>query len=203
LVESRQYSLSSILYLFGRKVGVKDRIWDLFVELRKELLESQRIRAQVIGFKITFVSTALGVVVGGIHSQSQNVVPALLVIPAIAAVFFDFLIYSYSFSIKRIGAYIREHIEPAMKQLGQVPEGYVQWQEYLTQPKTRQTLSLYGNFGLTSLAVVIGMMSLFFPYDPWVSTPLLAVLGALAVVDVAAYRAPRRLGKLWKDMDDK
>lgn len=177
-----------------------DRVWDLFVELRKELLASQKIRAQVIGFKITFVSTAVGIVVGGM--QSERLDPVLLVVPAIAAVLFDFLICSYSFSVKRIGAYTRQHIEPELKKLGHLPEGFVQWQEYLTQPKTRQTLALYGNFGLTGLAVAVGIVGLFDPFDPWVSVPLMAALVALAVLDVMSYRSPRRLGKLWKDTND-
>jgi hypothetical protein len=178
---------------------VQDRIWELFVELRKELLESQRIRAQVIGFKITFVTTAIGVIIERIARLEFS--SALLVIPAIAAVCFDFLIYSYSFSIKRIGAYTREHIEPALAKSGQVPEEYLQWQAYLTQPKTRQSLALYGNLGLTALAIVAAAMALFVPYDPKISIPLLIVLGLSAVLDVVAYRAPRRLGKLWQDID--
>ncbi|MBU1049606.1 hypothetical protein KKG90_06215 [Candidatus Bipolaricaulota bacterium] len=178
---------------------MQDRIWELFVELRKELLESQRIRAQVIGIKITFVTTAMGVIIEGIARLEFSF--ALLVIPAIAAVFFDFLIYSYSFSIKRIGAYTREHIEPALAESGQVPEGYVQWQAYLTQPKTRQTLALYGNLGLTSLAIVSAVVSLVVLYDPKISIPLLLVLGLSAALDVIAYRTPRRLGKLWQDVD--
>ena len=35
------------------------RIWDLFVEPRKEIIESQKIRAQIIGFKITFISAGI------------------------------------------------------------------------------------------------------------------------------------------------
>ena len=39
-----------------------DFAWNLTVELRKELVELQRLRAQVVGFKITFVSTATAVI---------------------------------------------------------------------------------------------------------------------------------------------
>ncbi len=179
---------------------MQDRVWELFGELRKELLESQRIRARIIGFKITFVMTAIGVILEGL--VRQQLTHALLTIPAIAAVFFDFLIYSYSFSIKRIGAYTREHIEPALVQLGQVPEGYILWQEYLTQPKTRQALALYGNLGLTLLAIAVAAGALLTSFSYRVSFPLLAILCVFVVLDVAAYRAPRRLGKLWKDMVD-
>jgi len=40
-----------------------DLTWRLFVELRKELVDSQKVRAQAIGFKITFVSTVTGIIV--------------------------------------------------------------------------------------------------------------------------------------------
>ena len=58
--------------------------WNLFVELRKELVESQKIRAQVIGFKITFVSAAVGL----IGTNIDRIPNILLVIPAFAAIFF-------------------------------------------------------------------------------------------------------------------
>lgn len=78
-------------------------LWQLFVELRKEIVESQKIRAQIIGFKITFISSGIGLIIAG-----RNTVPqTLLIVPALAAIFFDFLIQSYSFSIKRIGRYCR------------------------------------------------------------------------------------------------
>ncbi len=172
-----------------------DRIWDLFVELRKELMETQRIRAQVIGFKVAFVTTAVGVIATKIH----NLDAILFVLPAFAAMLFDLLIYSYSFSIKRIGLYVRDHVEPALARHGHMPADFVQWQDYLTQPKTRQELAHYGNFGLTVLVVLIGGVALFFPFRPWVSLPLLTALIVLAAFDLAAYRSPRRLGKLWKE----
>ena len=58
--------------------------WDLFVELRKELVESQKIRAQIIGFKITFVTTSVGFVAANI----DKVPSSLLVIPALLLQYF-------------------------------------------------------------------------------------------------------------------
>lgn len=86
-------------------------IWNLFVELRKELLEAQKIRAQVLGFKFTFVTASLSLLAANIEKIDK----ALFVMPAFSAIFFDFIIYSYSFSIKRIGCYTRDYIEPALK----------------------------------------------------------------------------------------
>lgn len=176
---------------------MSDIIWNLFVELRKELLEAQKIRSQVIGFKITFVSASIGLLVANLDSVDK----ALFILPSFAAVFFDFIIYSYSFSIKRIGSYTREHIEPFLKQKGAVPYDFVMWQEFLTQPRTRQNLSLYGNMGITVLTIAIGVIALFFPFRAWISSGLFAALAIFIVMDVIAYRSPSRLGKLWADKD--
>ncbi len=163
-----------------------DFFWKLFVELRKELVESQKIRSQIIGFKVTFVSAAIGF----LATHLENVDRALFVIPSIAAICFDFIIYSYSFSIKRIGYYCRHYIEPAIKKSGEIPSDYILWQEFLTSPKTKQHLSLYGNFGLTLLTIIIAVVSLFSPFRIYLSSFLLLVLAIFTVIDILAYRAP-------------
>jgi hypothetical protein len=150
-----------------------------------------------MGFKITFVSTAIGLLAANIKTLDS----ALLVLPAFASVFFDFIIYSYSFSIKRIGSYTRDHIEPFLKRNGHVPQEFLMWQKFLTQPKTRQNLALYGNFGLTILAAAVGIIALFFPFRPLISSSLIIVLVIFLIMDVMAYRSPIRLGKLWAERD--
>jgi hypothetical protein len=132
--------------------------WNLFVELRKETLESQRIRAQVIGFKITFVSACIGFIVTFFDKAfPQNTTPLILwLLPAFAAIAFDFLIISYSFSIKRIGYYCRENIEKCLHQSHRIGAETLLWHEYLAKNAsgTRQSFSLIGNMGITLLAVV-------------------------------------------------
>lgn len=98
-------------------------VWQLFVELRKELLEAQKIRAQVLGFKFTFITAAMGLMLANIEKIEKEI----LVLPAFAAIFFDFIVNSYSFSIKRIGCYVRDHIEPVLAKNKDVPEGFVMW----------------------------------------------------------------------------
>ncbi len=173
---------------------MSDLIWNLFVELRKELMESQKIRSQVMGFKIGFISAAIGLMAKSIDALDK----ALFVIPAFAAICLDFIIYSYSFSIKRIGSYTRDYIEPALKKYGKVPEEFTLWQEFLTEPKTRQNLTLYGNFGFTILTVAVGGISLFYPFRPILSTTLLITLIVFLIMDYLAYRSPDRF-KMWKD----
>ena len=170
-------------------------VWNLFVELRKELLEAQKIRSQVLGFKFTFIPAAMGLLAVNLKEIDK----ALFILPAFTAIFFDFIIYSYSFSIKRIGCYTRDYIEPVLRSQKDVPEDFVMWQQFLTQPKTKQSLALYGNFGVTLLTVIIGLIALFFPFRILVSLGLIMALAIFVVLDFLAYRAPKKLGKLWVD----
>lgn len=170
-----------------KSVKERDKVWDLFVELRKELVEAQKIRSQILGFKFTFISglTAL-LFANKIDNQ-------LLVLPAFSAIFFDFIIYSYSFSIKRIGCYTREHIEPALTASESLPENFPMWQEYLLQDKTKQKLSMYGNFGVTILTIVMGLIALVYYFDSLISPVLMIALLLFTMMDYMAYRMPERL----------
>ena len=159
-------------------------IWNYLVELRKELLESQKIRAQIIGFKITFISAVFGFLFSNLDKKIDT---AMFVIPALSAIFFDFLINSYTFSIKRIGGYIREHLEPFLTGL---PPNFIYWQNYLTQPKTKQHLSSYGNLGLTILSMIVAIIALFNPYRMWISLTLLITLIIFLVFDVISFYKP-------------
>ena len=172
----------------------ENKIWDLLIELRKELVESQKIRSQVLGFKITFVAAVIGLIAKG-HSIDN----ALFVIPAFSAICFDFLIYSYSFSIKRIGSYIRSYLEPALKIHGHMPSDLRLWQEFLTDPKTRQRLALWGNIGFTFLTLVVALVALFVPFRPLLSTSLIVGLIVFFTLDIKAYLSPKKLGKQWVD----
>lgn len=167
-----------------------DMVWNLFMELRKEVLESQKIRAQILGFKFTFITAAMGII--GAHLKELDSI--IFVIPAFAAIFFDFIIYSYSFSIKRIGCYVRNVIEPELKRNTNFPQGFTMWQDYLTRPETRQYLSAYGNIGVTILSVIIGIIGLFADFKLLLSPFLLCILIVFVVLDVKAYREPKKLG---------
>jgi hypothetical protein len=162
--------------------------WDLFAELRKETLESQKIRAQVIGFKITFVSAAVGL----IASNPDKIPSALLVIPAFAAMFFDLLITSYSFSIKRIGHYCRTQIEPRLRSTTGLPRDFLLWHEFLRQPAARQNLAHFGNLGITLLAAILAVAALCNPYRPVLSSFLLPALLAGFAYDIKAHLLPWR-----------
>ena len=172
-------------------------VWQLFVELRKELLEAQKISAQVLGFKFTFITAAMGLMLANFEKLDKWI----LVLPAFAAIFFDFIVDSYSFSIKRIGCYVRDHIEPVLAKDKGIPADFVMWQKFLTQPKTRQSLSMYGNIGVTLLSVVVGVIGLLVDFKPIVSPFLIVVLIIFLIMDIIAYREPKKLGKLWAASD--
>lgn len=177
--------------------GQYDIAWSLFTELRKELVETQKTRIQLVGFKITFVSAALAV----IGSNLDKVPPAVLALPAFAAVFFDFLVNSYSFSVKRIGFYCRVYLEPILRKEVDLPLSCPLWEEYLTKPQTRQMLSFSGNLGLTLLASVVAVVGLTTPFRPWISSTSVAALCILLVYDVRGYAALWRFRK--SSLDDK
>lgn len=156
----------------------EDKIWDLFVELRKETIESQKIRAQIIGFKITFISAGIGLILANSNRGSWMT----LIVPAFAAIFFDFLIQSYSFSIKRIGRYCREHLDPVLFPKN-AAVAFSSWEEFMSSPQNRQSYSTIGNLGITVLAVIPAITALFSPFRLPVSLPILFVLLGFLAID--------------------
>jgi hypothetical protein len=165
-----------------------DHAWNLMVELRKELVEAQKIRSQIIEVKITFVSAGIGV----IAAHTDTVPIQLLVIPALAAIFFDLLINSYGFSIKRIGCYCRCYIEPHLEKVFEnsgLPRPMLLWEGFLVQHKKfRQNLGLWGNLGLTGLAIIVATIALFIRPDWRFSIPLLIIMAVLFMYDIVSFR---------------
>lgn len=155
-------------------------MWNLYAELRKELVEAQKVRAQIFGVKITFITTGIAIIWAGGNGKFPGY---LLVAPAVASVFFDCMIASYSFSIKRIGYYLRTYLEPRLRVGQEWPPGVPYWEEFMCSAEARQAMTLVGNLGLTTLAMIAAAVGLFTPYDPVVSVPLLVLLVVIAVLD--------------------
>jgi len=158
--------------------------WNLVVELRKEILESQRQRNQMIGFKITFVSTATAVIAANIEKLPIQ----LLSIPAFASIFFDFLIASLSNSIKRIGFYCDTHLSTIIQQSTDWPNSVLLWEEFLRKYKFGQTYALLGNLGITSISILIAIIGTILSFDWKISIPLIGALLAFFIFDVLAMR---------------
>lgn len=158
----------------------------LYSELRKEILEAQKIRTQLIGFKITFVSVGSGLIVANL----QSVPLEILVVPALAAVFFDLLINGYSFSIKRIGVYSRCYLEPILEEGVGWPKSIPLWEGFVIQLKQR--LSTIGNLGITILSVMIATFGLIGTLPSIGSVSLLVIMALLTSYDVITfYKTPR------------
>ena len=144
--------------------------------------------------KITTVSAGIGIIAANI----DDVAIQLLVIPAFAAIFFDFLINSYGFSIKRIGHYCRTCVEPCLKEVlatTDLPRIPRLWEEFLAQSNLRQNLALWGNLGLTGLAIVVAIIALYIAplatgnVLEWIlSISLTVVLIVLFVYDIISFR---------------
>lgn len=165
--------------------------WNLLTELRKEILEAQKIRAQVIGFKITFVSAGVALVVA-----NQETVPLwLLVVPAFSAVFFDLLIISYGVSIKRIALYTRAYLEPKIREASSWPKLEPLWEEYMSRPESKQPFSLVGNLGITLLVSGVAMLFVIQTLSPMSAAVTSIILTALIIYDTFAYLQPRRIAE--------
>lgn len=165
-----------------------DIIWNYLVELRKELVETQKIRSQVIGFKITFVSAAIGI----IGTNLDKIPNALLVVPAFASIFFDFLINSYSSSIKCLGTYIKKYIEPALKSTNNLNKDFPLWEEFLEKEKTKKALPIIGNLGLTFLATGVAIIGLLLSFQLILSVTLIILLCIFFALDLKVYLNPHK-----------
>jgi len=176
-----------------------DFAWNLMTELRKEVLTSKRIRAQIVGFKITFVTTTTGLIVVNIAKLPIEI----LALPAFAAIFFDLLINGYSRSIKRIGFYCRSYIEPILKDSSEWPQAYPLWEEFMGGREVRQYLSLVGNLGITTLILVVAVFALLSTFRLVPTLPVLAALLMLSAYDIITFVRPGQFGKKGAARTDK
>jgi hypothetical protein len=165
--------------------------WNLFAEVRKEILEYQKLRTQVIGFKITVVGTGIGLII----ANREKMPDFSLLVPAFAAIFFDFLISSYSFSIKRTGFYGWRYIEPEIREACGWPEKSLLWEGYMRRRTSQRNYALLGNLGITALAMAPAcyyILILPFPNIPLTAWLSLGLLAAFFYFDVKAYYASRQ-----------
>lgn len=168
-----------------------DLAWRLMTELRMEIITAQQIRAKAIEIKITFVSVTVGLIL----ASSIKLPMFLMAIPSFAAIFFDFLINSYSVSIKRIGFYCRTYIEPKLRQAFFWANKEPLWEEFMNQSNMKQKLSLIGNLGLTAIVMVPTIFALFGSFKWIISLPLVLALVILFVCDLLVHLQPRRIAE--------
>jgi hypothetical protein len=89
--------------------------------------------------------------------------------------------------VKRIGAYLRNHIEPILRIKYNLPEEPPLWEEFLKRPETKQNLPTFGNLGLTTIVVTIAFLSFISPFELLVSLPMMAILVFLMAYDVYVF----------------
>lgn len=157
--------------------------WNLLVELRKEVMELQKVRTQIVGFKITFVSAAIA----AIAANLDKIPIQLMAIPAFAAIFFDLVIANTSNSIKRLGTYCFLCVEPALKDFpSNWPYKSPLWEEFLKNyvEKKKQWLAKSGEIGITGLAVAAATFALIFQFIWYYSLPLLFLLIVFFAFDI-------------------
>lgn len=171
--------------------------WRIMTELRIEIISAQQLRAKAIEIKITFVSVTVGLIMASLGELHMS----FMVIPSFAAIFFDFLIISYSVSIKRKGYYCRTYIEPKLRQANDWPSNEPLWEEFMSRPEEGQILSLIGNLGLTTLVMVPTIFALFDPFKWSVSFPLILALVVLFTCDFWIHLQPRKILEREEDTD--
>lgn len=158
--------------------------WNYLSELRKELVSLQTIRSQIFGFKITFVSTLLGLSLANIDK-----IPAIsLIIPAISANFFDSLIHGYSFSIKRTGFYCKTHLEPILREEFNFPKERPLWEQFMFGPSAGRNSAFWGTVGITILATIPAIWGAITPYNPLISWSLIVLLIASLAYNIQQFR---------------
>jgi hypothetical protein len=159
--------------------------WNLYIELRKEIVATQHLRSAVVGLKITFVSAAIGFILA-------NKMPVeLLAVPALAAIAFDCLIIAATRGIKRKGKYCRDCLEPKICDGCSWRNTYPFWEGYLVTNRSGASLPLIGNAGMTLLAIAPAIVCLAAGMiDSWAVTALVFVMGALfSSVSIAYVRS--------------
>ena len=167
----------------------RELAWKLAVELRKEILSSQQVRAQIVGFKITFVGAALGLTLANMDKVPRLV----LLVPAFCAIFFDLLVNSYSFSIKRIGYYLRTYLEPLLKKGFCWPADIPFYEEYAGTRAVRQRYSFIGNIGITGVFLIPAIWALLGPFRRVSSSLLMLLLLVFLLYDIRSFLRPWKI----------
>lgn len=160
----------------------------LFVELRKEILALQNIRAQTVGFKVTFIATTSGIVLYYFEEFPQEA----MVVVALAAIFFDLMMAAQSSRIKQLGAYICEEVEPTFRDVGAWPERRRLWEQELLESDVtlRVLVAMFGNLWLTVI-VAVTALALLSPFPSLATIILGVVVFLLTFLDFFVFKKPQ------------
>lgn len=162
--------------------------WNMIADLRTEVREAQKIRTQMIGIKITFVTASFGFIFG-----SRFPIYELLFVPAFASIFFDYLIVSYGISIKRIGYYCRTYLEPKLRTHVDWPKEHPFWEEAMSAPSMKQHFASAGNLGISFLTVAAASLIVLYRSASWPAGVTILILLALLSFDVYFSRSDKHV----------
>jgi 8-oxo-dGTP diphosphatase len=185
----------------------KEFAWNLFTELRKELVELQRIRSQISIAKLTVVTATIGLILANYDKIPGLILSILLILPFLVSVTFDYLANGYSYSIKRTGYYCREYLEPILKAEHGLPPEFEMWEHLMAGPKAGAVVSKTGHLGLTGLAALVavpGLAYLFyyaarhFTLEVQFDLPMGVGIAGGIVAIVACWFL---LDRVWKDIN--
>ena len=154
--------------------------WNLYSALRAEIVETQKLRAAIVGLKITFVTSAIGFVF------FKDLPRELLALPAFAAIAFDFLIIASTKGIKRKGAYLRQCLEPIVRRECKWRSRYPLWELALSRMREREYLPMLANIAMTILAAVPALIYVALQSAERNSSAALLLAMSMAVVMVSA-----------------
>ena len=156
----------------------------LLEELRIEIQNNKRYKNQMFGFKILFISAVLGLILANLDQVDIG----LIIIPALASFYFDFVIAGYSYAIKRAGAYVRCFLEPILKESSNWPNEALLWEEFLTKYKFWQTFSKQGTIGLSFLLSLITLIAFYLSnWPPFILFFLILTLACLNIYNFIVF----------------
>lgn len=133
---------------------------ELLLDLRREIIESKKLRAQITGVKVTFATAAATLILANLDKVS----PAALAAPAIAAACLDLHSAAYDHSIKRVGLYLRHHVEPVLREATQWPAAHPLWQHFMLGRNASSNTGVVANSGFTLVLAVTAAIGVWADY---------------------------------------
>ncbi len=155
-----------------------DLPWQLYVELRKEMLEAQKLREQMLALKVTAVGAGIAVILANTDRARLETIA----IPALAAVMFDIRIGSLSVGIRNLGAYLEQFVEPQLKSNPTWDANMPMWEEHVRNVEHNQLFVLFGSSGFTLFVGTLAIATLIVS-----STWPIALAGSILLFAANAY----------------
>ena len=133
-----------------------------------------------MGFKITLITAGIGI----IFAKLDVAHAWLIVIPAVASFFFDVMVHSYSFAIKRTGAYCRVYLEPIFRAEYKLGSDFKYWEQFMNSEDARRKAGIGGNVGLKVLTMIAAGIACWWTLDSLIALLTIFVLFGMVGYDI-------------------